>query len=108
MAPTDGAEPVRALKILVVVMGVMIIAGVATLVVVIAGRVSRGGPGTASPPPFAASPIELPKGARIETMSAGSDRLVIDLMLPDGNRQLVIIDLATGRSLGTIPLRTAP
>jgi hypothetical protein len=98
----------RGLKILVVVMGVMILAGVATLLVVIAGRVSRGGPATASSQPFAASPIELPKGARIETMSTGSDRLVIDLVLPDGNRRLVIIDLATGRFLGTIPLRTAP
>ena len=107
-SPDSGADPVRALKILVVVMGVMIVAGVAVLIVVIAGRVSRGGPGTPSPTPFAASPIELPKGARIETMSTGSDRLVIDLVLPDGNRQLVIIDLATGRSLGTIPLRTAP
>jgi uncharacterized protein DUF6476 len=99
---------VRALKILVVVMGVMILAGVATLVVVIAGRLSHGGPGTPSAPPFAAAPIELPKGARIETMSAGGDRLIIDLVLPDGNRQLVIIDLATGRTLGTVPLRTAP
>ena len=97
----------RALKILVVVMGVMILAGVAALVVVIAGRVSRGGAGK-SAPPFAAAPIELPAGARIETISTGGDRLVIDLVLPDGNRRLVIIDIATGRTLGTIPLRTAP
>jgi hypothetical protein len=69
--------------------------------------VSRGGAGTSSPP-FAAAPIEFPAGARIETMSTGSDRLVIDLVLPDGNRRLVIIDLATGRLLGTIPLPTAP
>ena len=41
-------------------------------------------------------------------MGVGNDRLVIDLVLPDGNRRLVIIDLATGRSLGKIPLRTAP
>lgn len=98
----------RALKVLVAVMGVMIVAGVATLVVVIAGRVSGGGRGTASSQSFTAAPLELPKGARMEMMSAGGDRLVIDLVLPDGNRQLVIIDLATGRSLGTIPLRTAP
>ena len=97
----------RALKILVVVMGVMILAGVATLIVVISGRLPRGGAGTSSPP-FAASPIELPAGARIETMTTSADRLVIDLVLPDGNRRLVIIDLATGRFLGAIPLRTAP
>jgi hypothetical protein len=98
----------RALKVLVIVMGVMIVAGFVTLIVVIAGRASRGGPGSAPSQPFAASPIELPKGARIETMRVGGDRLIIDLVLPDGNRQLIIIDLATGRSLGTIPLPTAP
>jgi len=99
---------VQALKILVVVMGVMILAGVTILVVAIADRVSRGGPATASSHPFAAAPIELPAGAWIETIGVGSDRLVVDIVLPDGNRQLVIIDLATGGRLGAIPLRTAP
>jgi hypothetical protein len=99
---------VRALKIVVVVMAVMILAGTATLVVVIAGRMSRSGPVTAPSAPFAAAPIELPAGARIETMSVATDRLVLLIVLPDGNRQLVIIDLATGRRLGAIPLRTAP
>ena len=95
----------RALKILVIVMGVMILAGVTTLVVVIAGRLSRGGPVTA---PFVVAPIELPAGARIETMSIGGDRLVLDIVLPDGNRRLMIIDPASGHLLGAIPLRTAP
>jgi uncharacterized protein DUF6476 len=98
----------RTLKILVVVMGVMILAGFATLLAVIAGRLSRGVSETASSQSFAASPIEIPAGARIETLGAGGDRLVLDLVLPDGNRQLIIIDLATGRRLGAIPLRTAP
>jgi hypothetical protein len=98
----------RALKILVVVMGVMILAGFATLLVVLAGRLSRATPGAASSQPFAASPIELPAGARIETIGAAGDRLVLGLVLADGNRQLIIIDLATGRRLGAIPLRTAP
>jgi hypothetical protein len=57
---------------------------------------------------LAASPIELPAGARVETIGVGSDRLVLDIVLPGGNRQLLIIDLATGRRLGAIPLRTAP
>lgn len=98
----------RALKILVIVMAVVILAGSATLIVLIAGRLSRSGPGTAPSQPFAAAPIELPAGARVETMSAGSNRLVVEIVLPDGNRRLVIIDLATGRQLGAIPLRTAP
>ena len=99
----------RGLKILVIVMGVLILAGSAALVVVIAGRLSRSGPAAVTPPqPFAAAPIELPAGARIETMSVGGDRMVLDIVLPDGDRQLVIIELATGRRLGAIPLRRTP
>jgi len=101
----------RALKILVVVLGVLLVGGFVTLVVVIAGRVAqRQGSPTAAPaagPPFAAAPIELPAGARIETIAVGPDRIVLHLALPDGNRELVIIDLTSGRRLGAIPLRTA-
>jgi len=92
----------RALKILVVAMGVMIVAGVAALIVVIAGRLSHP-----AVPPIAAAPIEVPPGARIEAMSTGPERLVLDLVLADGERQLVIIELASGRRLATIPLREA-
>jgi len=99
---------VRALKILVVVMGVMIFAGVAVLIVVIAGRLTPRHAAATSSQPLAAAPIELPAGARIETIGVGSDRLVLDIVLPDGNRQLAIIELATGRRLAAIPLRTAP
>ena len=98
----------RTLKILVVVMGIMLVAGVAILIVTIAGRVPRSGPGPATSLPFIAPPIDLPQGARIGTMAVGADRLVIDVILADGTRQLLILDLITGRRLGAIPLRTAP
>jgi hypothetical protein len=95
----------RALKALVVVMGIMLIGGFAVLVAVIVGRVSHGG----SPPrSFPATAIDIPRGARIETMTAGTDRLILDLALPEDRRQLVIIDLATGARLGTVELRPAP
>jgi len=96
---------VRGLKILVVVMGVMLVAGITILVVAIAARVSQTRPAVM---PFAAPPLDLPAGARIETIGVGSDRLVVDIVLPDGNRQLLVIDLATGRRLGVIPLHAAP
>jgi hypothetical protein len=99
---------VRTLKLLVVVMGVMLVAGVAILIVTIAGRVSPNRAGLATSPPFAAPVIDLPQGARIETMAVGPDRLVVDVVLADGTRQLLILDLVTGRRLGMIPLRTAP
>ena len=56
----------RALKILVVVMGVMLVVGFAALVAVIAGRVSRGGPAATAAHGFAAPPIDIPRDARIE------------------------------------------
>jgi uncharacterized protein DUF6476 len=100
--------PLRPLKILVVVMGAMLVAGVVVLVVAIANRVGRPAGGTAGSRPFVAAPLDLPPGARIETMSLGSDRLALAVVLPDGERRLVIIDLASGRQLGTIPLRAGP
>ena len=98
----------RALKVLVVVMGVMLVVGFAVLVVVIAGRVSRGRPAATAAHGFGSPVIDIPRGARIEAMTAGPDRLILALALPDGGRQLVVIDLAKGIRLGTIELRPIP
>jgi flagellar basal body-associated protein FliL len=105
---------VRALRILVVVMGVMLVGGFVALIVSIAYMVKQqqsvapaSATAAAAPAPYTAAPIELPAGARIEMFSAGSDRLVLHVTLPDGNRELLVLDLASGRRLGTIPLRTA-
>jgi hypothetical protein len=98
----------RGLKILVVVMGIMLIVGFAVLVVMIAGRMSRGGSTPNAGRAFAAAAIDIPRGARIEAMTAGADRLVLGLALPEGGRQILIIDLATGSRLGTIELHATP
>lgn len=95
----------RSLKILVVVMGVMLVGGFALLVAIVVGRLSHGG----SPPrSFAATTIDIPRDARIGAMAAGADRLVLELVLPEGGHQLVVIDMATGARLGTIELRATP
>jgi hypothetical protein len=96
----------RALKVLVVVMGIMLVVGLAALVAVIAGRVSRGPPAMSGSRPVAAAPLDLPAGTRIETIGVGAERLVLAVVLPDGARELVIVDIASGRRLGSIPLRT--
>jgi len=95
----------RALKILVVVMGVMLIGGFALLVAIVAGRLPRG---ASVPRSFAATAIDIPRDARIEAMTAGADRLVLELVLPEGRRQLVVVDLGPGARLGTIELRAPP
>jgi hypothetical protein len=97
---------VRFLKTLVVVMGMMLVAGVAVLVVVIAARLSHRAP--TLPAAFSAPPIVLPHGSKIETMVTGVDRIVLQVDLVDGSVELVVIDLATGKELGVIPLREAP
>lgn len=97
----------RALKILVAAMGVLLIAGVATLVAVVAKRLSHRAP-AAPTAAFTAPPVFLPRGSKIETMSTGADRVVLQVDLVDGTVELVVIDLASGRLVGTIPLREAP
>jgi hypothetical protein len=97
---------IRSLKILVAVMGVMLVAGVVVMVVAIAGRLAH----RPSPPAeaFAAPPIALPHGAKIERMSTGPDRIVLQVDLANGSVELVVIDLATGRPVGIFPLKEAP
>jgi hypothetical protein len=95
----------RALKMLVVVMGIILIGGFALLIAIVAGRLSRGG---TAPHSFATTTIDIPRDARIRAMTAGTDRLVLELVLPEGGRQLVVVDLSTGARLGTIELSPQP
>jgi Family of unknown function (DUF6476) len=96
----------RALRILVTVMGIVIIVGFGVVIAVIAGRLSRGG--VTAPRSFSAANIDIPRGARIAAMTTAQDRLILEIILPDGGPQLVVIDLATGTRLGTIGLNPAP
>jgi hypothetical protein len=96
----------RSLKILVAVMGLLLVAGVVMLAVAIAARLGHRPalPGEA----FTSPPITLPRGASIEKMSVGSDRIVLEILLADRSAELVVIDLATGRLIGIFPLKEAP
>jgi uncharacterized protein DUF6476 len=96
----------RFLKILVAAMGLLLIGGIIVLVAAVAGRLShRAAPPVAA---FTAPAIELPHGSTIETMSVGADRIVLQVDRVDGSVELVVIDLATGRLIGKIPLKEAP
>ena len=83
----------------------MLIAGFAVLIAVIAGRLAQRGAASA-PAAVASAPLELPAGSRIESLGLGADRLAVAIVLPDGDRRILIIDLSTGRTVGTLPLHT--
>ena len=89
-------------------MGILLVAGTVVLIGAIAVRISHKASVPTAGPAFTAQPIDLPPGARVQAMTAGSDRLVIDLLLADGTGQLLILDLATGQRIGVIPIRHAP
>jgi hypothetical protein len=97
----------RALKILVAVMTALLVVGIAALAIGIANKLAQRSPPLPAAA-FTAPPITLPHGASIERMSTAPDRIVLEILLSDGSAELVEIDLATGRLLGTIPLKEAP
>lgn len=95
----------RALKVFNIVMGVVLVLGFAVVIAVIAARLSQRGRPAAGPRPIVNGAVDFPRGARIEAMTTAADRLILDVVLSDGNRELLFIDLATGARLGAIELR---
>lgn len=99
----------RGLKALVVGMGVLIVAGLAVVVVTVAGRI-------ADPPEPAVGAVEapvaarvaIPPGARIVETATGDGRILLRLLLADGGTRILAIDLATGRLSGRVDLFEAP
>lgn len=89
----------RALKILVVVMGVLIVAGTVTLAVMIVKR-AGGGPG-ASAGAYQTLALGENPGARIIGVAAANDRLAL-LMSRDGQEWVVLVDPKTNQLTGRI------
>lgn len=101
----------RALKVLVVAMGVLIVLGTVGLVVAVVYKVQHrsamgapvpGGivPGGA---PAVASVLDEPAGTRITAIASGGGRLAVQLQ-GGGPDRLVLLDPATGRVLGRVSL----
>ena len=95
-----------ALKVLVVVMGVLIVVGTLALVVAV---VERGGH---RPPAVAAATpgdirVDLPAGARIVSTELAGDRILLRLALPKGE-ELMLFDARTGARVASIELHPSP
>jgi hypothetical protein len=99
----------RALKVLVVVMGVLLIAGFAVVVVTIMGRMTQKAAPvapavTAHLTPFGNATVTLPPDALVMEVQGAGDRILLRLDLRDGSEMLLVLDAATGSELGRIKL----
>jgi hypothetical protein len=100
------ASPIQAhaplwLKVLVIVMGLLIVAGFVVIAAEIARRMSTPNAGR-SPATSFSGRIALPPGARVVSMTTAGDRLVVHVETQGGPASAYIVDPRTGALLGTV------
>lgn len=102
-SPPAQAHAPLWLKVLVIVMGLLIVAGFVVIAAEIARRMSSPG-GVRSPAASAAftQRIALPSGAQVVSMESVGDRLVVHVRTADGQSTAYIIDPRSGALLGTV------
>jgi len=92
----------RALKVLVIVMGAALLAGTAALVTAVVLRVERGGGRATAPegaPPLHAA---LPGGSHILATEIEGDRLVVHVALAGGGEAIYLFNARTGAAVAVI------
>jgi hypothetical protein len=103
---------VRVLKIAVIVMGVLLVAGFAFVLAAIVYQASRLGdkatPAVATvSPPMAealASELAIPIGAEVTTLALDGDRLAVHLRSQAG-AEIAVIDVRSGKVLARVKLK---
>lgn len=97
---------VRALQVLVVVMGLLIVAGVVVIGVTIAKRSSGLREAEVEAPKplpaFGEVQLALPSGARVVWATVEGERLVIHIQSAGEAARFEIVDLNNGNRLGTV------
>ena len=93
----------RALKVAVVVMGVLIVLGTVGLVVGIARRSTPPVAAVTAPPSTVSATLEEPAGTRIVGIVGVRNRLAVQLQ-GGGNDRVLLIDPLTGGVTGRISL----
>jgi hypothetical protein len=102
-SPAQAYAPLW-LKVLVIVMGLLIVAGFVVIAAEIARRMSTPNVGRspASSAGVFSERIALPSGARVVSMTAAGDRLVVHVETPGGASAAYIVDPRNGGLLGTV------
>jgi len=90
----------RAVKFLVVFMGVLIVVGLTVVVVTILSRSAHVA--DEKPEGFGTVRVTAPAGAEIGEGTSDGRHLIVRLRLPDGAVRFQLVDLATGRALGSV------
>ncbi len=101
----------QALKVLVILMAVAIVAILAVIVVAVIQRVGDRSPATDQQVAgFGPRDLALPAGCTIAQAELTDGRLVLRLDGPagEGCQKVVLIDLESGRELGSVTGRPAP
>jgi len=102
---------VRALKIAVIAMGILLVGGFAVVVAGIVYQASQLGEKTTEAPappvrvlPGVQAEVAMPQGATVTSMALDGDRLALHLTTSTGP-EVVIIDVPTGKVISRIKLR---
>ena len=104
---------VRLLKIAVVVMGIMILAGLAAVIAGMIFQASKLGKKTPKQVPAATAPVlsgalsalTIPEGGEVASVALDGDRLAVHLKTPGGS-EIAIVDIATGKVLTRVKIET--
>lgn len=104
------------LKIIVVVLGVLIIAGVVIIAIKLANTGTEMATGGASgdgaiqstmPAPSIAQ-LGLPPGSEVKSMEASNNRLILNVRLPDTSERIIILNISSGAVVADLELVGAP
>ena len=104
------------IKIASVVMGIMIVVGLAVIGVTIAKRLSGAGEDTPTPTPVSTAAVSaalgapgaldvpIPARSRVVDVQSDGRRLVVRLVLSGGGTAILLLDADTGERLGLLTL----
>jgi len=98
----------KALKALVIGMGILILLGLAVVIAAIVARMGNSGEGARAA--FGTLHLGLPESCRIAAARPLQDRLVLRLAGPrkDGCGEVIVVDPEAGRVVGRIAPGAAP
>jgi len=90
------------LKVLVIVMGLLIVAGFVVIAAEIARRMSTPNAVRSPAATSFTERIALPAGARVVSVTSAGDRVVVHVETPGGPASAYIVDPRNGALLGTV------